>query len=119
MQGLANGSDAPPVLLNQYQVDKLTAWHAVQATLGALFARSAGKARGQHVEVSMLDVGLSFFFPDGMGLTGEQMVGGESTYEGKPSRRPAQVLMKTKDGHAVMMVRARPCPASCLFSQCM
>jgi crotonobetainyl-CoA:carnitine CoA-transferase CaiB-like acyl-CoA transferase len=65
MQGAANGENAPPQLINGYQVDKLTAWNAVQAILAALFARSSGKSRGQHVEVAMLDVGLNFFFPDG------------------------------------------------------
>jgi crotonobetainyl-CoA:carnitine CoA-transferase CaiB-like acyl-CoA transferase len=39
-----------------------------------------------------------------MGLTGEQMVGGKGTYKGKPSRRPSQQLMKTKDGYGAMMI---------------
>ena len=53
----------------------------------------------------MLDVGLNFFFPDGMGLTGEQTVGGRDSYGGgKPSRRPPQTLMKTKDGYGALMV---------------
>eukprot|EP01052_Picozoa_sp_SAG31_P013197 SAG31_NODE_789_length_12087_cov_5.727227_4_plen_149_part_00 len=100
MQGEANGKGSPPQLLNGYQVDKLTAWNTVQAVCAALFARASGKAQGQHVEISMLDVGANFFWPDGMALTGEMLVDKDpkSLRGSKPSRRPPQVLMPTKFG---------------------
>jgi crotonobetainyl-CoA:carnitine CoA-transferase CaiB-like acyl-CoA transferase len=105
-QGESNGQGAPPQLINGYQVDKLTSWSTVQAVLAALFARAAGKSRGQHVEIAMLDVGANFFWPDGMALTGEMLVDKDpSTFSGgRPSRRPPQQLMPTKDGHGVLMI---------------
>ena len=52
-------------LVRNVEVDKATAWTVAQATTSALLARERG-AGGQHVHVSMLDVALSFFWPDGM-----------------------------------------------------
>ena len=107
MQGEANGQHSPPQLLNNYQVDKLTSWNTVQAVCAALFARERGKSDGgQHIEIAMLDVGANFFWPDGMALTGEMFVDKDpSTLSGsRPSRRPPQVLMPTKDGHGVLMI---------------
>eukprot|EP01043_Picozoa_sp_COSAG02_P092484 COSAG02_NODE_29094_length_576_cov_0.937107_2_plen_101_part_01 len=101
MQGEANGQNSPPQLLNNYQVDKLTSWNTVQAVCAALFARERGQSGGgQHVEIAMLDVGANFFHPDGMALTGEMLVDKDpATLSGsRPSRRPPQVLMPTKDG---------------------
>lgn len=107
MQGEASGKNSPPQLLNNYQVDKLTSWNTVQAVCAALFARESGKSDGgQHIEIAMLDVGANFFWPDGMALTGEMLVDKDpATLSGaRPSRRPPQVLMPTKDGHGVLMI---------------
>lgn len=107
MQGEANGQNSPPQLLNNYQVDKLTSWNTVQAVCAALFARERGQSDGgQHIEIAMLDVGANFFHPDGMALTGEMLVNKDpDTLSGsRPSRRPPQVLMPTKDGHGVLMI---------------
>ena len=47
-------------------IDKSTALTAAQAITAALFARDRHPERiGQHVELSMLDTALSFFWPDG------------------------------------------------------
>ena len=43
--------------------DKLTAYTACQAVTGALFARERTGA-GQHIDLSMLEAGLFFLFPD-------------------------------------------------------
>lgn len=46
--------------------DKATSLTVAQAVTAALLARERGRARGQHIEVSMLEAGLAFFWPDGM-----------------------------------------------------
>lgn len=53
-----------PEYMRQLWVDKVTAVNAAQAITAALFARERG-AGGQHLRMSMLDVGLSFLWPDG------------------------------------------------------
>ena len=56
-----------PRLVRTYLVDKSTALTAAQAITAALFARERDpNRRGQHLDVSMLDAGLGFFWPDGM-----------------------------------------------------
>jgi crotonobetainyl-CoA:carnitine CoA-transferase CaiB-like acyl-CoA transferase len=54
-----------PALLRNIVIDKTTAGAATQAVLAALLARARG-AGGQHVQISMLDVAVSFLWPDGM-----------------------------------------------------
>jgi crotonobetainyl-CoA:carnitine CoA-transferase CaiB-like acyl-CoA transferase len=54
-----------PVLVRNIVIDKVTAMAAAQAILAALMARSRG-AGGQHVRLAMLDVAVSFLWPDGM-----------------------------------------------------
>ncbi len=56
-----------PELVRTYLVDKSTAAAAAQAITAALLHRERDpQRRGQHVQVSMLDAGLNFFWPDGM-----------------------------------------------------
>ncbi|MPY95662.1 MAG: CoA transferase [Acidimicrobiia bacterium] len=56
-----------PSLVRNYVIDKATSWATAQAVTAALLARERDPARrGQHVELSMLDVGVEFFWPDGM-----------------------------------------------------
>ncbi|MEM9176238.1 MAG: CoA transferase [Myxococcota bacterium] len=54
-----------PDLIRNAVVDKATSLTLAQAITAALFARERGQG-GQHVRVAMLDVGLAFFWPDGM-----------------------------------------------------
>jgi crotonobetainyl-CoA:carnitine CoA-transferase CaiB-like acyl-CoA transferase len=61
----ADPSTGEPALLRNIVIDKVTAMAASQSILAALLARTRG-AGGQHVRVAMLDVALSFLWPDGM-----------------------------------------------------
>jgi len=73
MAALQQGDTGAPQLVRQFVVDKTTAITVSQAITAALFARERGHG-GQHVELSMLDIGLWFFWPDGMmdrSLTGD------------------------------------------------
>jgi crotonobetainyl-CoA:carnitine CoA-transferase CaiB-like acyl-CoA transferase len=65
MADLQRGDTGAPQLVRQFVVDKTTAITVSQAITAALFARERGHG-GQHVELSMLDIGLWFFWPDGM-----------------------------------------------------
>jgi crotonobetainyl-CoA:carnitine CoA-transferase CaiB-like acyl-CoA transferase len=65
----SQGDGAGPSLIHTILPDKLAAMALVQGVLGALVAR-ATTGRGRHVPVSMLDVAVSFLWPDIMrGLT--------------------------------------------------
>ncbi len=57
--------DARPELVKNIVCDKATALNAAQAITAALYARERG-AGGQALEVTMMDVGLAFLWPDGM-----------------------------------------------------
>ena len=65
MADLQQGDTGAPQLVRQFIVDKTTAITVSQAITAALFARERGRG-GQHVELSMLDIGLWCFWPDGM-----------------------------------------------------
>jgi len=76
MVDLQQGDTGSPQLVRQFVVDKTTAITVSQAITAALFARERGHG-GQHVELSMLDIGLWFFWPDGMmdrSLEGDDVV---------------------------------------------
>ena len=53
-----------PDLVRNGVVDKAAAWMAALAISAALHARSQGRG-GQHIELSMLDIGVQFLWPDG------------------------------------------------------
>lgn len=53
-----------PDLVRTIIADKSTALTAAQAVTGALLARERGHARGQHIEIPMLDSLLYFLWPD-------------------------------------------------------
>ena len=59
----SQGSDSPEFIRN-LMCDKLTAYTACQAASAALYTRERA-GLGQHIDISMLDSGLSFIFPDG------------------------------------------------------
>ncbi len=53
-----------PEFIRNLMCDKITAYTACQATTAALYAREK-TGQGQHIDLSMLDAGLFFVFPDG------------------------------------------------------
>lgn len=55
---------AAPELIRNLVCDKVTALTACQALTAALLQRER-TGRGQHIDISMLDAGLFFMFPDG------------------------------------------------------
>ena len=86
-----------PDLVRNALVDKATSYTLAQAITAALFARERG-APGQHVRVAMLDVGLAFFWPDGM--LRHSLVGDDVTNYVVPGER--YQLMPTKDGQIII-----------------
>jgi len=54
-----------PDLVRNAVVDKATAAYVAQAVTAALFHREKS-GEGQHIDISMLDASLNFFWPDGM-----------------------------------------------------
>ncbi len=53
-----------PVFVRNLMCDKITAYTAIQAVTAALYVR-VKTGEGQHIDLSMLDAGLFFIFPDG------------------------------------------------------
>ena len=99
-----------PSLIRNFVIDKVTANTACQAILAALLARSGGTG-GQHVQVSMLDAGLAFLWPDGMMqhslLDAGAVVPGAHMADNYLVRR-------TADGHlALMAYSERQFPGLC------
>jgi len=66
--GLASVQTDPatgvPSMYRTLVCDKTTAYTAAQAITAALYARATGKARGQHIVLSMLDTAIAFMWPD-------------------------------------------------------
>ena len=58
------GSDDTPSFIRSLLCDKITGYTACQAVTSALFARER-TGEGQLIDLSMLDSGLFFMFPDG------------------------------------------------------
>ncbi len=58
------GSDDSPTFIRSLLCDKITGYTACQAVTSALFARER-TGEGQLIDISMLDSGLFFMFPDG------------------------------------------------------
>jgi crotonobetainyl-CoA:carnitine CoA-transferase CaiB-like acyl-CoA transferase len=57
------GKDGPELVRN-LTCDKVTAYTACQAVTAALYVRER-TGEGQHIDLSMMDAGLYFLFPDG------------------------------------------------------
>jgi crotonobetainyl-CoA:carnitine CoA-transferase CaiB-like acyl-CoA transferase len=53
-----------PTFIRNLMCDKITAYTACQAVTAALYQRER-TGEGQHIDLSMLDAGLFFIFPDG------------------------------------------------------
>jgi len=85
-----------PDLVRTIVADKSTALTAAQAITAALLARERGRARGQHLEIPMLDSLLHFLWPDN--FNGEMCTG---------DTNPGVLLhdiyrmQQTADGHLV------------------
>ena len=86
-----------PDLVRHIVADKATALTTAQAITAALLARADGQG-GQSIHVPMLDVGLSFFWPDGM--MGKTLLGDEIQVPG-PTLAQVYALTETADGHVV------------------
>lgn len=59
-----NPATGEPAVFRTLVCDKVTAYTAAQAITAALYARATGQARGQHIELAMLDAGIAFLWPD-------------------------------------------------------
>jgi crotonobetainyl-CoA:carnitine CoA-transferase CaiB-like acyl-CoA transferase len=98
----SDAASGRPQMINTLICDKVTAMTAAQAVSAALVAR-ARTGRGQHVEVTMLDAGLFFLWPDGM--VNQALVGDDV----EPVREldGAMFVRRTSDGFvSVMPVKA-------------
>jgi crotonobetainyl-CoA:carnitine CoA-transferase CaiB-like acyl-CoA transferase len=93
----AGGPGGEPTTMRTTVVDKTTALVASQAATAALFARER-TGQGQHIQISMLDVALSFIWPENMSastLIGEDVIDG-----GDLSR--VRYCYPTADGHILV-----------------
>ncbi len=98
MADLQKGAGTEPQLIRQFAVDKVTALTVSQAITAALFARERGHG-GQHVQLSMLDVGLWFFWPDGMM---DNSLLGDDVHEA-PHFSDLYDIKQTTDGHVALV----------------
>lgn len=92
-------NDTNPQLIKNIVCDKATALTAAQAITAALFARERGQG-GQALEVAMVDVGLSFLWPDGM--WNETYIG--EGVQPMPSLSDIYRVTKTSDGYITSLV---------------
>jgi len=97
----AQAKDGVPELVKTIASDKVAALTAAQAITAALFARARGEARGQHVELSMLDASLAFLWPETYWNHG--FVGTEG-FTPKPLIASFYRLLPTTDGFVTMIV---------------
>ena len=101
IQGLSGFADiqAQPVtnrpqMIRTIVCDKTTAVMTAQAVTAALYAREK-TGKGDHVQVAMLDVMLSYLWPEGMM---QYTVVGSETTAPDPNDRP-DLVFKTRDGY--------------------
>src|ERR1700757_584858 len=101
IQGLSGFADiqAQPVtnrpqMIRTIVCDKTTAVMTAQAVAAALYAREK-TGKGDHIQVAMLDVMLSYLWPEGMAQY--TVVGREQTVS-DPNDRP-DLVVKTTDGY--------------------
>ncbi|MGR8949915.1 MAG: CaiB/BaiF CoA transferase family protein [Gammaproteobacteria bacterium] len=96
IQRLPNNT-GPVDLIRHIVCDKATSYTAAQAITAALFARERGQG-GQHIEISMVDAGLAFFWADGMlahTMIGDDVNKGAALYD-------IYKLRETADGPLVV-----------------
>jgi crotonobetainyl-CoA:carnitine CoA-transferase CaiB-like acyl-CoA transferase len=101
IQGLSGFADIQsqagtnrPQMIRTIVCDKTTAVMTAQAVAAALYAREKTGA-GDHIRVAMLDVMISYLWPEGM--MQYTMIGGEATAP-DPNDRP-DLVFKTRDGY--------------------
>lgn len=97
-------------LAHHFPADKVTSHALVEAVLAALFARERDPLRrGQHLEVTMHEANLAFFWPDGMmqhTIVGEPDA--DTVYPGDFYR-----VYPTSDGAIVLMPLMGPIDGIC------
>jgi crotonobetainyl-CoA:carnitine CoA-transferase CaiB-like acyl-CoA transferase len=101
IQGLSGFADIQsqpitnrPQMIRTIVCDKTTAVMAAQAVAAALYAREK-TGKGDHIQVAMLDVMISYLWPEGM--MQYTVVGSEAT-AADPNDRP-DLVFKTSDGY--------------------
>jgi crotonobetainyl-CoA:carnitine CoA-transferase CaiB-like acyl-CoA transferase len=101
IQGLSGFADIQsqpvtnrPQMIRTIVCDKTTAVMTAQAVASALYAREK-TGKGDHIRVAMLDVMISYLWPEGM--MQYTMVGGEAAAP-DPNDRP-DLVFKTSDGY--------------------
>ena len=101
IQGLSGFADIQsqavtnrPQMIRTIVADKTTSIFTAQAVSAALYAREK-TGQGDHIQVAMLDVMLSYLWPEGMAQY--TVVGAEPTTTG-PNERP-DLVFKTTDGY--------------------
>ena len=99
MAALQADSDGEPSLIRNVVIDKVTAYTAVQSVMAAIIARLRGQG-GQHVRISMIDVALAFFWPDGMM---QHTLLDEGAYTPGPHMADNYLVRRTLDGHLALM----------------
>jgi crotonobetainyl-CoA:carnitine CoA-transferase CaiB-like acyl-CoA transferase len=99
MASLQRDSGGEPALIRNVVIDKVTAMAAVQSVLAAVVARLRGQG-GQHIRISMIDVALAFFWPDGM--MQHTLLDTERVTPG-PHMADNYLVRRTVDGHLALM----------------
>jgi crotonobetainyl-CoA:carnitine CoA-transferase CaiB-like acyl-CoA transferase len=101
IQGLSGFADIQsqavtnrPQMIRTIVADKTTSIFTAQAVSSALYAREK-TGQGDHIQVAMLDVMISYLWPEGMAQY--TVVGAEPTTTG-PNDRP-DLVFKTSDGY--------------------
>lgn len=98
-----------PTLTRQFVIDKVTAITTSQAITAALLHRERGHG-GQHLQIAMLDVGLWFFWPDGM--MDRSLLGDDVTHA--PHFSSSYEVRKTTDGYVALIAAGnRSWPSLC------
>ena len=106
IQGLSGATDIQadrntgrPNMFRIILADKVSAMTAAQAVSSALFYRERN-GQGQHIELSMLDATLAFFWPEGMtGLTFA-----EKETDVKKTFSSIDLIYETQDGYITISV---------------
>ena len=109
MATLQTDRQGRPDLVKNIAIDKATAYTVAQAVTAALLARARGDG-GAHVSVNMLEVGLAFFWPDGM--VNHTFLDDEA----EPTAHLADTyeVRSTTDGHLALMANGnRTWPRLC------
>jgi crotonobetainyl-CoA:carnitine CoA-transferase CaiB-like acyl-CoA transferase len=101
IQGLSGFADIQsqpvtnrPQMIRTIVCDKTTAVMTAQAVAAALYAREK-TGKGDHIKVAMLDVMISYLWPEGMS---QYTVVGAEAAAGDPNDRP-DLVFKTADGY--------------------